>query len=62
LVFLLADWKKYAGFLGRNVEVRSGSEKLLGVALDVDGVGALVLRLEDGATKRVLAGDVSLRL
>jgi BirA family biotin operon repressor/biotin-[acetyl-CoA-carboxylase] ligase len=62
LVFLLADWKKHAGFLGRKVEVRSGSEKLLGVALDVDSVGALVLRLEDGATKRVLAGDVSLRL
>jgi len=62
LAFLLADWKKYAGFLGRKVEVRSGSEKLLGVASDVDGDGALVLRLEDGATKRVLAGDVSLRL
>lgn len=62
LAFLLADWKKYAGFLGRKMEVRSGSEKLIGVASDVDGDGALVLRLEDGATQRVLVGDVSLRL
>jgi biotin-[acetyl-CoA-carboxylase] ligase BirA-like protein len=62
LAFLLADWKKYAGFLGRRVEVRIGDERLSGVALDVDVKGALVLRLEDGATKRVLAGDVSLRL
>jgi biotin-(acetyl-CoA carboxylase) ligase len=44
------------------VEVRIGDERLSGVALDVDVKGALVLRLEDGATKRVLAGDVSLRL
>jgi len=62
LAFLLADWKKYAGFLGRRVEVRIGNERLSGVALDVDVKGALVLRLEDGATKRVLAGDVSLGL
>jgi BirA family biotin operon repressor/biotin-[acetyl-CoA-carboxylase] ligase len=59
---LLAEWRKYGGFLGRKVEVRSGGEKLLGVASDVDSDGALILRLEDGATKRVLAGDVSLRL
>ena len=62
LAFLLADWKKYAGFLGRRVEVRIGNERLSGVALDVDAKGALVLRLEDGATKHVLAGDVSLGL
>ncbi|MFZ1038650.1 MAG: hypothetical protein WAN53_02065, partial [Candidatus Bathyarchaeia archaeon] len=62
LAFLLADWRKYAGFLGRKMEVRSGSEKLIGVASDVDGDGALVLRLEGGATQRVLVGDVSLRL
>lgn len=62
LAFLLAKWKKHVAFLGRKVEVRSGSEKLLGVALDVDGDGGLVLRLEDGSTRRVLAGDVSLRL
>jgi BirA family biotin operon repressor/biotin-[acetyl-CoA-carboxylase] ligase len=59
---LLTEWKKYAGFLGRKVEVKNGSEKLLGTASDVDCDGALVLRLEDGSTRRVLAGDVSLRL
>jgi BirA family biotin operon repressor/biotin-[acetyl-CoA-carboxylase] ligase len=62
LAFLLAEWKKYSSFLGRKVEVRSRGEKLLGVALDVEGDGALVIRLEDGSVERILVGDVSLRL
>jgi BirA family biotin operon repressor/biotin-[acetyl-CoA-carboxylase] ligase len=62
LASLLTEWKKYAGFLGRKVEAKNGSEKLLGTASDVARDGALVLRLEDGSTRRVLAGDLSLRL
>jgi len=59
---VLEKWKAYAGFLGRQVEVASDSEKLCGLALDVDSEGALVLRLEDGTVRRVFAGDLSLRL
>jgi len=55
------EWKNYAGFLGRQVEVTSPTEKLSGLALDVDHEGALFLRLEDGTIRRVLVGDVSLR-
>ena len=56
---IIAAWKKYACFLGKNVEVIAGSEKVNGLACDVDGDGALILRSADGAVKRVLAGDVS---
>jgi len=56
---ILEEWKNYAGFLGCRVEVLSPTGKLSGVALDVDYEGALVLRLEDGAVKRVFVGDVS---
>lgn len=58
---VLEEWKNYAGFLGRQVEITSRTEKLSGFALDVDYEGALVLRLEDGTMKRFFVGDVSLR-
>jgi BirA family biotin operon repressor/biotin-[acetyl-CoA-carboxylase] ligase len=59
---VLEEWKNYAGFLGYQVEVISPTEKLSGLALDVDHDGALVLRLEDGTMRRIFVGDVSLRV
>jgi len=58
---VLEEWKRYAGFLGHEVEVSDHDGKICGLAFDVDQEGALVLRLEDGTLKHVLAGDVSLR-
>jgi len=58
---ILKRWKNYAGFLGHKVEVTSSTEKMSGLALDVDLEGALVLRLEDKTRRRVFVGDVSLR-
>jgi len=47
--------------LGRDVAVDSGADRWLGVALDLDEDGALLVRAEDGAVRRVLADDVSIR-
>lgn len=58
---VLGKWKKYAGFLGCQVEVLSMNERLAGLALDVNGDGSLVLKLADGTVKHVFAGDVVLR-
>jgi len=58
---VLEKWKKYASFLGCQVEVTSLTEKMSGLALDVDQEGALVLRLEDGTITRFFVGDISLR-
>jgi len=58
---VLEEWKGYAGFLGRRVEVTSPTERLSGLALDVDHDGALVIRLEDERTRRIFVGDVSLQ-
>lgn len=57
---LLQSWKRYAGFLGHTVVVTDQNEKLNGFALDVDLEGALILRHQDGATRRVLVGVVVL--
>lgn len=58
---ILEVWKSYAGFLGKQVVVTGETKRLCGLALDVDGDGALVVRLEDGAVKRVFVGDISMR-
>jgi len=58
---VLKEWKKYASFVGCRVEVTSGTEKWVGLALDVESDGSLVMRLEDGTVKHVFVGDISLR-
>jgi len=58
---ILEEWKNYAGFLNRHVEVTGPTEKLSGYALDVDHEGALVLRLENRTIRHVFVGDISLR-
>jgi BirA family biotin operon repressor/biotin-[acetyl-CoA-carboxylase] ligase len=57
--YLLEEWKKYARFLGHRIVVRDRKERLSGLALDVDIEGALVLKLEQGTTRRILVGDIS---
>ena len=55
---LLDKWKVYAKFLGHHVLVSDSEERLLGLALDVDCDGALLLKLENRAVRRVLCGDM----
>ncbi len=55
----IIEWKKFASFLGKNVEVAVEDEKVNGLACDVDDNGALILKLKDGIVRRILVGDVS---
>lgn len=57
---LLQEWRRLATVLGRVVTVTAG-ETWTGVAEDIDGEGALLVRRADGELVRVVAGDVSLR-
>jgi len=56
---VLVAWKKHAGFLNHQVEVTCQNEKLVGLALDIDDNGALVLKLDNGVIRKVLVGDLS---
>jgi biotin-[acetyl-CoA-carboxylase] ligase BirA-like protein len=58
---LLERWKTYAEFLVHKIIVTDKNEMLNGLALDVDVDGALILKLEDGRTRRVLVGDIVFR-
>jgi BirA family biotin operon repressor/biotin-[acetyl-CoA-carboxylase] ligase len=60
---LFAAWRAALTTLGRRVTVRSlGAESQVigGLAVDVAGDGALLLRAGDGSLHRVVAGDVTL--
>jgi len=57
---VLKQWKKYAGFLGKQIIVQDGIEMFRGLAYDIDKEGALILKLESGSLRRVVVGDVSL--
>jgi BirA family biotin operon repressor/biotin-[acetyl-CoA-carboxylase] ligase len=48
--------------LGREVLIMGQGESLKGVAVRIDRDGALVIREEGGTEKRVVSGEVSLRL
>jgi biotin-[acetyl-CoA-carboxylase] ligase BirA-like protein len=58
---VLAEWRRLAKFLGSYVYVTSLSEKVEGWAIDVDEQGALIVKLKDQTTRRIVAGDVTVR-
>jgi BirA family biotin operon repressor/biotin-[acetyl-CoA-carboxylase] ligase len=57
---LLREWEMHADWIGREVAVGCGEGPVHGVALGVDEDGALLLRGADGATQRLVAGDLYL--
>lgn len=57
---ILEEWKNMTNTLRAWVRVENG-EAIEGRALDIDRDGALIIELASGITKRIIAGDVSLR-
>jgi BirA family transcriptional regulator, biotin operon repressor / biotin---[acetyl-CoA-carboxylase] ligase len=53
----IARWKEHAGSLNREVTVVTRQETVRGVAEDVDDDGALMVRLSDGTTRKIVYGD-----
>ncbi|MCC6748465.1 MAG: biotin--[acetyl-CoA-carboxylase] ligase [Deltaproteobacteria bacterium] len=57
---VLAAWTARASWLGEELVVRTAKGPVRGVALGLDGAGALRLRTADGAEQRILSGDLEL--
>ncbi len=57
---LRGEWKQRLVNLGRRVRAWTASRIEEGIAEDVDGEGALLLRRDDGSLARLIAGDVTL--
>ena len=56
---ILDDWRRLSGFLGSYIEILDGQRKVEGRALDLDGDGALIVRLKDQNIHKVISGDVA---
>jgi BirA family biotin operon repressor/biotin-[acetyl-CoA-carboxylase] ligase len=56
--FILKAWRDRAHVKGRRVKVTSFGETWVGMAIDVDSDGALILETAGGKRKRVVAGDI----
>ncbi|MEI6186689.1 MAG: biotin--[acetyl-CoA-carboxylase] ligase [Dehalococcoidia bacterium] len=55
---IISQWAAGMDTIGRRVKVQSGNSAIEGVAESINGSGHLVLRLDDGSTQEILAGDV----
>jgi BirA family biotin operon repressor/biotin-[acetyl-CoA-carboxylase] ligase len=55
---ILKAWKEKAQIKGRTIKVTSFNEILIGVAIDVDSEGALILETREGERRRIIAGDI----
>ncbi len=58
---ILREWKSLCSLLGSYVKVISWEEKIIGLAIDVNENGALIMKLRNGTLRKVLSGDVSLK-
>lgn len=56
---ILRQWRERSTTLGKRVRVYLPSGTYQGVAEALDEDGALILRLPDGRTKRIIAGEVT---
>lgn len=59
---LYKEWNENCLVLGKAVVLESETERVEGKALRIDDCGALILEDADGNQRRILTGDVSLRV
>jgi BirA family biotin operon repressor/biotin-[acetyl-CoA-carboxylase] ligase len=59
---LYDEWNRSCLILGKAVVIESGMERIEGKALRIDDGGALIIEDAGGRERRILTGDVSLRL
>ena len=57
---VIGEWKRLDSVLGKKVIVSEGNESFTGEAVDVDDLGALIVKLSDGSVKRVTSASISL--
>lgn len=58
---IIQDWKKYSVTLGKEVSISFRDGQYIGTACDITKDGKLVVECQDGITREVLSGEVSVR-
>jgi len=54
---ILRKWRQLSKTIGRQVEIRKGTEFVRGEAVGVNSKGALILELEDGTLRKIISGE-----
>ena len=57
---LFNTWKSRLVTVGREVRVNTAGKEVIGLAIDVDRDGTLLVRRADSQIERVIAGDIAL--
>lgn len=55
--YLLNEWKRLSDTIGKKVKINMRTEVIEGEAVAVNSDGALILKLEDGSLKNIIAGE-----
>jgi BirA family biotin operon repressor/biotin-[acetyl-CoA-carboxylase] ligase len=58
---ILSAWRRHSITLGKQIHATSGNTTVEGEALDIDGSGALIVRLSNGNTTSLHAGEITIR-
>ena len=59
--FIVDEWKRLSCILGRKVQILN-HERFEGLAEDIDEDGCLIVRLENGALRKVFSADVTVKI
>ena len=54
---ILRKWRQLSKTIGKQVEIRKGTEFVRGEAVGVNSKGALILELEDGTLRKIISGE-----
>lgn len=57
---LLHEWKSCSDMIDRSVEIKVQNEKLIGIPVDIETDGSLLIRTENGTVKRAIIGECTL--
>lgn len=55
--YLLNEWKRLSDTIGKGVKIKMQTEVVDGTAIGVSRDGALIMKLEDGSLKNIIAGE-----
>ena len=59
--FIIDEWKRFSCILDRKVQILN-HERFEGLAEDIDENGCLIVRLENGASRKVFSADVTVKI
>ncbi len=57
---LLDTWRRHSNHLGERVRIMMGEEAVVGVAVDIDATGALLVKADDGLVRTIVSGSLDL--